>query len=863
MSLLHTYRHLFHTRALMPHLYKGFATEDAPLHYPPGLEVEPTHQEISLALDIPAQTARGYVATTLTARTPRSTLKLDAVDLEIESVSDPEDPKLSWRHDGTHLTITWSSPLKKEEQRVLTIHYGVSHPTAGIYFSSQSEHHPEDAEYAATDHEPERARHWLPCIDSPQIRCSLLFKLRAKQDYTILANGARLGETLHDDGTKTVEWALKEPCPSYLVCFALGRFIQAEDGTFASKSPAAPGRYDTVPIAYYGAHTQTPENLLRTFGRTEKMMHWLTERLGQKGFVYPKYYQFALDGISGAMENISLVSWSGALVLDETLASEWTYLLDLINVHEMAHSYFGDALGCRDFSHAWLKESWATYIEQCWLEFDKGQDHATYAFYTHCHHYFGESSDRYARAIVTNQYDSPWELFDAHLYPGGAARLHMLRCLLGEDTFWPAIHDYVDTFLHRTVETHDFRAVLERHSGRSLGRFFDQWFHSPGFPDLKASFEWDAADRTARFTLEQTQSQPPFFLDLDLGWVQDGILHTRQVQLTKQKHQFSYHLPQKPQQVRIDPFNRTVIRLEFNPGKDLLLTQLTQAPDVVGRILAGQQLLKKGIASHVNAIGDAWPHEPFFGVRIEWAKALSQASSHHALSLLLALLESEQDPMVLPHLLRAIASYKDPVVRSPITSLLKRKDLGYHAQADAYKALGALGQDAPLELLQKAALTPAYSHFAQAGALEALALSRQPQALETLTAALDPATALPHATRAAAARALGLLAIFLPPAPRAQALDRLTRALRDPQHTVRDAAAKGLLRAGATQARPQLEAYKSTLPHQDQVLLQAELKKLKAPQDSVAAALEAKVDSLQRTLRDLAERFDRLENSEP
>ena len=68
------------------------------------------------------------------------------------------------------------------------------------------------------------------------------------------------------------------------------------------------------------------------------------------------------------MENISLVSWDERFVIDERLASEWTYLLDAVNVHEMAHSYFGDAVVCRDFAHAWLKESWATYIEQVWRE---------------------------------------------------------------------------------------------------------------------------------------------------------------------------------------------------------------------------------------------------------------------------------------------------------------------------------------------------------------------------------------------------------------------------------------------------------------------------------------------------------------
>lgn len=31
-------------------------------------------------------------------------------------------------------------------------------------------------------------------------------------------------------------------------------------------------------------------------------------------------------------------------------------------------AYFGDALVVRFFEHAWLKESWACYMESCWME---------------------------------------------------------------------------------------------------------------------------------------------------------------------------------------------------------------------------------------------------------------------------------------------------------------------------------------------------------------------------------------------------------------------------------------------------------------------------------------------------------------
>ena len=38
--------------------------------------------------------------------------------------------------------------------------------------------------------------------------------------------------------------------------------------------------------------------------------------------------------------------------------------------------------------------------------------------------------------------------------------------------------------MHKVVETSDFRKCLEEVSGRSLVRFFEQWFYSPSFPQV-------------------------------------------------------------------------------------------------------------------------------------------------------------------------------------------------------------------------------------------------------------------------------------------------------------------------------------------------------------------------------------------
>lgn len=62
------------------------------------------------------------------------------------------------------------------------------------------------------------------------------------------------------------------------------------------------------------------------------------------------------------MENISLVTWSDLYVMDPTLFLERGLGVELTNIHEMAHTYFGDLIVIRHFEHVWLKESWATYF---------------------------------------------------------------------------------------------------------------------------------------------------------------------------------------------------------------------------------------------------------------------------------------------------------------------------------------------------------------------------------------------------------------------------------------------------------------------------------------------------------------------
>ncbi len=820
-----------------------FVSSSATAHYPPDLELEPVHLDIDLRVDIGRRRAAGVVTHTVTAaRAGVRELVLQAVDLDVSAVTSAQP--VTYRYDGRLLTIRWRDSFAAAERRDVAVTYSVTDPVTGLSFDPRRR-------FAVTDHETERARHWLPCVDLPSARPTLSWHLRAPADLEILANGALDRVEVHDDGTKTAHWTLNQRCPSYLACLAVGDFIRVDEAPF-----------DEIPISYFATREYAPEDLTRAFGRTGEMLAWMTQKL-RLPFPYPKYFQFAVPGVGGAMENISLVAWDAKLLLDEALDTEWRRLLDIINVHEMGHSYFGDLIVCRDFAHAWLKESCATYIEHAWLEDTAGDDELRYELERSRRDYWGEADERYVRPIVTRTFDSSWQMYDHHLYAGGAIRLHLLRKTLGDELFWDAVADYVANFAHKVVETDDFRRTLEERSGRSLGKWFDQWIHSPGYPKLKVGFEHDDDRGVGTFTIEQTQVDaaagvPAFEFQLDLGWrsPQSDGYDVETVTIDAARHVVVVPMATAPVELRVDPGAKVPARVEFDPGHDKLAAQLTDAPDITGRIHAGQTLLHNGRRKGVEAVRAAWPKEPFYGVRVFWAEALGRSHSTAAIEALTELVAGETHAHVLEPLFRAAARYRDEALAEAVAARLAG-GLPPRATQAAYLALGAQRESRWLETLTRGATTEGFNGVAQAGALLGLGNLGSEAALSALWERWPPEQT-PMLARPFAVEALAQCALALPEFHRSRVVEALTDLLRDPNHRVRTAAVRGLERLGATQAAAAMERYAGGLATQDRVGVERAVSRMRSGASVPTAALGDELDRLKGTVRDLRDQLDRL-----
>lgn len=616
-----------------------FKITDAPRHYAPDMRLFPVDGDIKLSLSIAEGALSGTVSWRLRQTAPESrVVELDAVDLDIGHVWSTAGAEISHDYNGRRLRVEWSEGASLDGE-CLNVEWTVVRPSAGLYFVGSM---PDRTQlpYVGlwTDHETERARYWLPCLDHPAVRTTVTLALETDLDVTHIGCGLKASDASGDFGRRT-QWRLDEPCPAYLLCFAAGHL--AHHGFTG---------HDGLSLDVFGFEPTTAQALGRSFEGTADMMSWMTKRLGVE-FPYPKYWQFVGPGIGGAMENISLTSWDQRFFSDEATHQEFGGWVDIINLHEMAHSYFGDSVVIRDFSHAWLKEGWATYMESVWLSETVDADTGFWLLQEDRLAYLDEVNARYERPVITREFDHSWHMYDRHLYQGSAWRIHMLRAKLGEADFWQATQQYLTQYASKCAETDDFRRCLEEVSGFHLSRFFEDWFRRPGCPGLTLSMQVsDKGGRTALATLimDKPSDGGEFFeLELDIGLLDEsGNWQRKRVVFDQGRGSANFSLDGEVRQVVVDPDGTQLFKLKTEVSASIYATMVSECPLVVGRVQAAQALASQGDRLCVQALRSAYQSESHFGVRRILSKIVAEAKTGWRIGLLLEWLGHESDPRV-------------------------------------------------------------------------------------------------------------------------------------------------------------------------------------------------------------------------
>ncbi|KAI9183862.1 hypothetical protein H9P43_002914 [Blastocladiella emersonii ATCC 22665] len=861
---------------------EGFARADAVKHYAPNITLEPVHMDIALVFDFPNHAVDGTVTHTVrcNASVPTAAalgdaamrLTLNAVGFD--SVHVTGDKLAGFECDGKEIVVRWAEPFAaKGDERKITVTYRVEKPVSGLFFNSADL--PSNGTYAVTDHETERARYWLPCVDFPTVRPRLTFRLTAPANFETLANGALVSSTVdaNDAAIKTTVWDLDFPCPSYLLFLAVGDFNTIDDRPAVTE-------LGEVPIKYYAPKGFAIEDLGRALDTTPAMYEWLTKKIAP--MPWPKYSQLMSPWIGGAMENQSSVSWGSFATVDETHARDSKFNIDATNIHEMAHSLFTVV---RFFEHAWLKESWATYLESVWVEEHVGatpeemRDRARLYRFDDAEAYISEADGDYMRPIVNRRFDHSWSMFDGHLYMGGGARLHMLRGLLGDDVFWPAVSEYVRRYTGKTVETDDFRKVLEEFSGLNLTRFFDQWFHSKGYPKFKATYAFDEAKGVAHVALEQTQADaaegiPLFAMDVPVEFATaDGAVHRAVASFdgNSAKAVAAAHtgagIGGKPVRVEVDPdgFQMFAFDGQFNPGHAILLATAAGARDCVNRIRAFRTLLKTADYYTLRKVRPLALAEPMPLVRAKIAAALGGMRHAPAVELLIELAARETDDTA-RKLIFGRLNFKHPLVAKFAHATLAdpKADLTYMQRAALLTAIATQRrpEDFALVAAYAAGTAPGFTDYkgiVRAAAFRALPSFRSVAAAEVLLAQ--------HAavirgdfifnTKTGLVSGLASAAAWVPE-PLARTLaEAIVEALDDPHFLVREVATSAIARLPhglAAEFAAAAEAVLVLAPEQDQQPLKDTINRARRGAGNkmpAVAALTKRVEELEKSIKEV------------
>lgn len=485
---------------------------------------------------------------------------LNAKDLDVESVTlEPSNKTLTWNSKHDKLNITLDRNYTRNETIGVRIIYKAQ-PKRGLYFTKQERSRGYDIPAQIwTQGEPEDNSSWFPCYDFPDDKATTEQFITTEQDEMAIGNGVLVKTITNQDGTKTFHYSLDIPFATYLVSMVVGNYTKLED------------KYKDTAIEYY-VYPGSEEVSRKAFSKTPHMME-LFESNFRYPFPYKRYAQTIVADfyLFAGMENITATTLADTYFLYENSdRNEGTE--DLIS-HELAHSWFGNLVTCKNWSHLWLNEGFATFMEAVYTEQTEG--HAAYLakLKSDAISYFMAEAYGKSHPLVHKYYNLSSDLFDATTYQKGAVVIHMLRKTVGDEIFWKAVNAYLNEFKYKAVETEDLQRVFEKVSGQNLSWFFDQWVYKAGFPMLKAKYVFNKKTQTLTLTLTQTQPNSvttPFVfrLPIDIQIVTSKGTRNEKIEMNKRTQMYTYKIDGDLQQVWVDKDSNLLRLLDFPQAKE-------------------------------------------------------------------------------------------------------------------------------------------------------------------------------------------------------------------------------------------------------------------------------------------------------
>ena len=367
------------------------------------------------------------------------------------------------------------------------------------------------------------------------------------------------------------------------------------------------------------------------------------------------------------MENWGAITYrEAALLVDpkDSSAGSRQWVATVV-AHELSHQWFGNLVTMEWWTHLWLNEGFASYIEylavdhmfpdwDMWTEFvgsDLGRA-LTLDALKHTH----------PIEVAVHHPDEISEIFDAVSYAKGASVIRMLAEYLGEKDFRDGLRYYLKKYSYKNTSTIHLWEAFEKVSQKPVAKMMSVWTGKAGYPILTIS------ERNGGLDIEQTRffssplsqtstkdktiwpvpvcfqrgpgdaSHPTDLVDAipqnasrpnDL---RDVILQNQKVMIDKKR----MHVPQvgHASWIKLNAGETGVFRTSYSPALRALLREAVIRKElaVVDRLGLVRDMFDLAYAGHVSAVdalvfASAYKYETNYAIWKELASGITRVGA--------------------------------------------------------------------------------------------------------------------------------------------------------------------------------------------------------------------------------------------
>ncbi len=450
-------------------------------------------------------------------------------------------------------TITLQRPVNAGERFTVSITYSglaVSRGFGSITFGTQGGN-----PIVSTLSEPYFAATWWPCKDGDfqqpgnnGDKFTMTMAITAPAALRAVSNGLLQGVDTLSGNRRRHRWATNYPMSTYLAAFC-ATVYNTWTVDYVHPEGVMPVEFNIYP------NSDTPANRA-AWELCVPMLHAFRPIFGEYPFIDEKYgiYQFPF---SGGMEH-------------QTNSGQGTFN-EGVTAHELGHQWWGDMVTCATWHDIWLNEGFATYSEALWFERKPGSSGLPAL---HAHMANRRPSSVNGTVYCFNVAD-PNRIFSSDFsYRKAGWVLHMLRKVVGDDTFFAILAEHRARHAYRGATTAQFIDAASAAAGQDLSWFFDPWLFQPGAPAYE--FGWQNATiggaPYVRLRIRQTQSSsyPLFTMPIEVRVTTGAGVQTFTVRNSAAEQHY------------LLPVGATATALAIDPDDWILNTGKTQTTYVAG-----------------------------------------------------------------------------------------------------------------------------------------------------------------------------------------------------------------------------------------------------------------------------------------